>query len=64
MDKSIHNGYDAAHKIYSTNLKNYLNQLAETVTDPNAAKAELEALQASIRQQLENGKLLNQITFP
>lgn len=64
LDKSIHSGWDAAHAVYSSNLTIYLDDLAETITDPAIAKAELESLQNSIRSQLEAGKLLDEITFP
>ena len=64
LNKTIHNNYNAAHQVYNLKLTNYLNSLKGIITDPNEAKAILQSLQTSIRHQLENGKLLDQITFP
>jgi hypothetical protein len=64
LNKSIHNGWDAAHVIYSDRLKNFLNSKIGTYTTPSSAKTFLENLQTSIRNQFNSGKKLDQITFP
>lgn len=65
LDKSIHNGWDAAHSIYSSNLKAHLDNAFQNgvAATPQAAKDFLEALQTSIRTQFENGSKLDEIIF-
>ncbi|MBK7096549.1 MAG: hypothetical protein IPH57_16370 [Saprospiraceae bacterium] len=64
LNKIIHNGWDAAHKVYNENLTKCLDKYKDTFSEADDAKLFLENLQEVIRTQLLNGKKLNEIIFP
>lgn len=63
LDKSIHNGWDAAHRIYSNNLESFLDNNLDEISTSSEAKQFLNDLQNHIKQQLQNGKKLNEVVF-
>lgn len=66
LDKTIHNGYDQAHRIYNTRVEAALNEILDKfqgAISPQKAAQELEDLANDIRDQLTLGKKLNEIVF-
>lgn len=61
LNKSIHTNYGLGHNTYNNNITNFFNANENIINSPEAAKEFLESLQDRIKQQLNQGKKLDEI---
>lgn len=63
LSTSIHSGYTTAHRVYSERLTAFLQEIDDVAMEPEIAERILNNLQEKIKQQLMNGKKLDEVVF-